>query len=558
MSDWRNLRPASCKTHHINPEGEPAYTERFDEVLAFHSPGFAPVLRNSLAWHINSEGKAIYSRRFLRTFGFYGGIAAVYDDSGWYHIDESGKDIYSQRYAWCGNFQEARCVVRRRDGLYCHIDERGAAVADICWRYAGDYRDGLAVVQAKDGQSTHVDLLGRLTHDHWFLDLDVYHKGFARARDEAGWMHIDGNGVAVYKKRFAAVEPFYNGQARVERFDGGLEIISETGETQITLRAPRQSEFAALSGDMVGFWKTQTIATAVELGIPEVLPLQEAGIAEQCGLTYKASNRFMRALEELHIAFFENDNWHLTERGEFLRGDHRMTLADAALEYAGPLSAMWSSLTEALRIDGDWKAPDVFGEVAQSSQRAVSHHRMLRSYARHDYPVVAGNLGLRGDEHILDAGGGLGTLANFILDAHPETKVTVLERSEVVAQGRQEQPLREGLDWEAVDLLQSWGVQAEGVVLSRVLHDWNDAKAIQILRNARASLPTGGRLFVVEMLLPENGGSGGLCDLHLLMATGGEERTAIEYRTLLEASEFDLLQIKHLSALPSVLVGVAK
>lgn len=558
MSDWRNLRPAACKTHHINPEGQPAYRERFDEVLAFHPPGLAPVLRDLAAWHINPDGTEAYSRRFLKTFGFYGGIAAVCDESGWHHIDASAKEIYSQRYAWCGNFQETRCTVRQHNGLYCHIDELGAEVSDTHWRYAGDYRDGLAVVQAEDGKSTHVDLQGRPTHGHWFLDLDVYHKGFARARDDAGWMHIDSNGAALYRKRFAAVEPFYNGQARVECFDGGREIISEAGKTLITLRPPRQSEFAALSGDMVGFWKTQTIATAIELGIPEVLPLQEAGIAEQCGLSSQATHRLMRALEELHIAYHADKSWHLTARGEFLRVDHRMTLADAALEYAGPLSAMWSSLTQALRIDGNWKAPDVFGEVAQNPKRVASHHRMLRSYARHDYPAVSRSLGLRGNEHILDAGGGLGTLANFMLDAHPGIKVTVLDRSEVIAQGSHEQPQRDGLKWKAVDLFKPWGVEADGVILSRVLHDWNDADAIQILRHARASLSAGGRLFVVEMLLPEEGGSGGLCDLHLLMATGGEERTASQYQKLLEASGFEFLQVKNLAALPSVLVGIAK
>jgi hypothetical protein len=109
-----------------------------------------------------------------------------------------------------------------------------------------------------------------------------------------------------------------------------------------------------------------------------------------------------------------------------------------------------------------------------------------------------------------------------------------------------------------VDLFKPWGVEADGVILSRVLHDWNDADAIQILRHARASLSAGGRLFVVEMLLPEEGGSGGLCDLHLLMATGGEERTASQYQKLLEASGFEFLQVKNLAALPSVLVGIAK
>lgn len=46
----------------------------------------------------------------------------------------------------------------------------------------------------------------------------------------------------AYARRFAMVEPFYNGQARVERFDGSLEVIDEAGCTVTVLR----SELAAM------------------------------------------------------------------------------------------------------------------------------------------------------------------------------------------------------------------------------------------------------------------------------------------------------------------------
>ena len=44
-------------------------------------------------------------------------------------------------------------------------------------------------------------------------------------------------GQPLYARRFAAVEPFYNGQARAERVDGGLEVIDEAGKRLVELRA---------------------------------------------------------------------------------------------------------------------------------------------------------------------------------------------------------------------------------------------------------------------------------------------------------------------------------
>src|SRR5258706_8434068 len=109
------------------------------------------------------------------------------------------------------NFQEGRCTVRRFADVYVHLRLNGTAPYKARYRYAGDYRDGIAAVQRADGQHTHLNLEGDLVHGIWFLDLGVFHKGYACARDEGGWHHIDVQGHALYLQRFAAVEPFYNG-----------------------------------------------------------------------------------------------------------------------------------------------------------------------------------------------------------------------------------------------------------------------------------------------------------------------------------------------------------
>jgi hypothetical protein len=235
---WRRAVVGPHGDHHL-VDGAPMYAARFDRVLPFHAPGLAPVRRGPDAWHINATGNAAYEARFRQTFGFYEDLAAVEDELGWCHIPPTGVPVYGERYAWCGNFQGGRCAVRAGDGRYFHITPVGARVYAETWRYAGDYREGFAVVQADDGRSTHVDGRGRLVHERWFLDLDVFHKGYARARDAGGWHHVDREGRAVYERRFAMVEPFYNGQARVERFDGGLEVIDEVGGVVLKLRAPR-------------------------------------------------------------------------------------------------------------------------------------------------------------------------------------------------------------------------------------------------------------------------------------------------------------------------------
>ncbi|MCY4469976.1 MAG: methyltransferase [Thiotrichales bacterium] len=577
---WRDARVAPSGTHHVRG-GAPLYAERFDEVLKFHEPGLAAVRHSAEAWHIRVDGTAAYDRRFHRTFGFYEGLAAVFAPAGWRHIRPDGTDLYPARFAWCGNFQGGRCAVREFGGSYLHLTPEGVPAYGARWRYAGDFRDRLAVVQSDIGRSTHIDPCGKPVHGGWFLDLDVFHKGCARARDEDGWMHVDLAGHPLYRRRFAAVEPFYNGQARVERLDGGLEVIDETGARVVELRPALKSAFAALSDDLAGFWRTQAICAAVELGVFEVLPATAAEIAEVCGLEPTRAKRLLRALAELRLVAHEDggrsehtghdraetgelcavtdedDKWRATERGACLTAGHPWTLVDAAVEYGRMFQAMWEALPRALRVDSRWRAPDIFAEVAGDPARVTPHHRMLTSYARHDYAAVPPVLGLRGDERVLDAGGGFGVLAGLLAETCPDLRITVLDRAEVVERAVCER-YGDRVRFRAVDLFGPWGIEGDAVILARVLHDWDDGPALRLLRHARHALPTGGQLFVVEMVLVEGGSAGGLCDLHLLVATGGRERTTSEYATLFDRAGFAFHGVRRLPALPSVVVGVAR
>jgi ubiquinone/menaquinone biosynthesis C-methylase UbiE len=219
------------------------------------------------------------------------------------------------------------------------------------------------------------------------------------------------------------------------------------------------------------------------------------------------------------------------------------------------LRQLWGSLADAMR-DPRWRPPDVFDDVAADPLRVTPHHRMLQSYARHDYPSVPAALRLRGDELLLDVGGGVGVLAELLLAEYPKLEVLLLDRPEVLAQA--EIRLDDRLHFVPGDLFEPWSVTADVSVLARVLHDWDNERAVIILRNVRAALPVGGRVFVVEMLVSDDGSFGGLCDLHLLMATGGRERTAEEYEFLLRQAGFEPVAVRTLAALPSIIEGVAR
>ena len=555
-SRWRDYRISADGSHHIH-RGCPAYTTRFLEVLKFHPPGLAPVRDASGSYHITPDGLAAYEARYVRTFGFYEDRASVHSSNGWFHILPDSNSVYSERYAWCGNFQESRCPVRQSDDCYFHIAADGSPVYAERYRYAGDFKDGFAVVQRDDGRHSHIDPHGNLVHRRWFLDLDVFHKNYARARDAQGWHHVDLQGEPLYRMRFKSVEPFYNGQARVEGFAGSLSIIDEMGETLVELRRPLHSQLEEISSDMVGLWKTQTIRAAVELGVFEVLPSSAKEVEQSLHLGESVGPRLMRALMELGLAWRDRGGvCHPTDSGSHLQRSHPLSLADAALHWGGEAYAAWSETAQSLQTgESGFKkryGKKFFDWLQDRPEELKSYHRAMSAYAKHDYHSLGDSVDFGVHDSILDAGGGDGELTFALLRAFPNLTATVLDRPEVVKAAGVPDNLASRCRFVSGDLFREWPIGADAVVLARVLHDWPDDEAALILDRARAAMPEGGALYLVEMVLDDSSGAGGLLDLNMLVMTGGAERTGEQFRGLLAQTGFEMLDVVETGSVSSV------
>ena len=559
IDDWRDSKPALDGTHHVNVHGGQAlYGKRFHEVLEFHAPGLAPVLDGSGAYHITADGFPVYDARHVRTFGFYEGCAAVHSADGWFHVLPDGSPLYPELYAWCGNFQEGRCPVRLPEGGYLHIKGDGTPAYSEHHRYAGDFKDGYAVVQRDDGRHSHIDKSGALLHGRWFLDLDVFHKNLARARDEQGWHHVDIKGQPLYRDRYRNVEPFYNGQARVEGADGSLSVIGEAGETLVELRGPLRTPLEELSGDMVGMWKTQAIRAAVELGVFESLPASAQDIERSLELSDSVGIRLMRALAELGLVRRDDEGvYQATEKGGLLQRSHTLSLTDAASLWGGETYAAWTEAEHSLRTGHSafrkLYGQNIFQHLRDRPEQLRSSHRAFASYARHDYRKLAQAIDIGVHDHVLDAGGGTGELAFALLRAHPGLTATVMDLPEVVRAAEPPEKLKGRCLFAAGDFFEQWPISSDAVMLARVLHDWPDDEAVRILDRAREAMPESGTLYVVEMVLDDDTGAGGLLDLNMLIVAGGAERTEEQFRRLLERAGFELLDVVTTRSVSSVI-----
>jgi hypothetical protein len=124
----------------------------------------------------------------------------------------------------------------------------------------------------------------------------------------------------------------------------------------------------------------------------------------------------------------------------------------------------------------------------------------------------------------------------------------VFDRPDVVANLSRAQLLDGRIVTEGGDFLTQVPTGADFYLLIRVLHDWDDASCIQILKQCRAAMGAGATLILGEELLEPDPGHGHptayLIDTHMMTMFGqARARSEDEFHGLLESAGFTMNRI---------------
>jgi cyclopropane fatty-acyl-phospholipid synthase-like methyltransferase len=150
----------------------------------------------------------------------------------------------------------------------------------------------------------------------------------------------------------------------------------------------------------------------------------------------------------------------------------------------------------------------------------------------------------------MDVGGGSGELLGTIAQQNRKLRGTVFDLprcAEAASKHLKQIGVDDRVEFVAGDFFKSVPALADAIILKSIIHDWDDARSVTILQNCREALPGGGKLLLVERLMPETPTMAvedreqALSDLNMMRGPGGCERTKAQYRELLEQSGFDLV-----------------
>ncbi|MTD54309.1 hypothetical protein GKO32_10020 [Amycolatopsis sp. RM579] len=335
-----------------------------------------------------------------------------------------------------------------------------------------------------------------------------------------------------------------------------LELVS-TGRFPDLVTAHRRESVPGtrLLRLLTGAWATQAIATAVELRLPDHLGTTAdlATLAAATGCDRESLGRLVRYLSSLGILHASADGYALTDLGRLLRSDGKNSMAALASMYGGPFYRSFAALTDAVRTGAE-SYERVFGahhfkHMAADPELAELFHRSMAA-SNAMFTEVVRLIDFSAARTVVDVAGGNGELLSQVLAAHPCLRGVLVDQPHVLTVA--EPALAPFADRCALipgDFTEVVPTGGDVYLLSRVLHDWDDAQCHTILTTCAANMPEHAELLVIERLLPESAGTESLAipwDVHMLCNVGGRERTESHYRALLAKAGFTLVDTQPL------------
>ncbi len=303
-----------------------------------------------------------------------------------------------------------------------------------------------------------------------------------------------------------------------------------------------------------GYQVSQAIHVAAALGIADLLaagPRASDDLARETGADPGSLYRLLRALAAVGVLREDEERrFAPTELGELLRTDVPGSLAGwAAFVGRSAFWNAWSALDHSVHTGENAfrhvHGTDVWSWRAERPEETAAFDRAMASLTGSNASVLEeydfGRFGT-----IVDVGGGNGALLATLLAALPAAKGILFDQPHVVAAA--------GAVLEAAGVADRCSVVGgsffdtvpeggDAYVLKSIVHDWEDAEAIAILRSCRRACSDGAALLLIERDLgpPNEVPAAKLSDLNMLVNPGGRERTVEEYATLFDEAGFRLV-----------------
>ncbi|MGN6561384.1 MAG: methyltransferase [Thermomicrobiales bacterium] len=316
---------------------------------------------------------------------------------------------------------------------------------------------------------------------------------------------------------------------------------------------------------------SRLLYVAVELGLAELLgdgSHDSAALAAAAGADPDALRRVLRGLAQLGVVAQDEDgHFTLTPLGACLRADAPDSQRAYVRWNGHPLwLQMWAHLLDTVHTGRaafeHAFGTDLFAYLAAHPDVAAAFHGGMAAVTAGAEDAILAGYDFAPLATLVDVGGGTGALLAAILRAYPQARGQILDRPDVRAEAEATiaaAGLGARCAFVAGDFFAAVPAGADAYILKAILHDWDDARSLAILRACRRAIPPHGRLLVIDQLLPMGAAATYetiMLDINMLAVLGSRQRTEGEHRALFEQAGFRLARVVPLASGDSLVEGV--
>lgn len=321
---------------------------------------------------------------------------------------------------------------------------------------------------------------------------------------------------------------------------------------------------------ITGFAVSQAIYVAARLGIADMLkdgPKASDELAGAAGADRDALARLLRFLAGQAIFAERADGrFELTPLAECLQAGAPGSMRTRALFWGQesvwrPWGELLYSVKTGLPAFNHIYGVGAFDYLAHNPKAAEVFHETLRVQAQWESAAVVAAYDFSGMSSIVDVGCGDGWFIAAVLKAHPRMRGILFDEPYVIEKAKARiaaQKVGDRCELIAGNFFESAPAGGTVYVLKHIVHDWDDDRAIAILKNCRERMTHGGRILILECVV-HSGNEPDIAkfiDVYMLVRHPGRERTESEYRALLAAAGFNLTRIVPTRSPVSVIEGV--
>jgi len=301
----------------------------------------------------------------------------------------------------------------------------------------------------------------------------------------------------------------------------------------------------------LGIFTVQAIYTSIKLGLIDGLS-SGAKTCQELATELKVHEKAL-----LHLLRFLADNGFVESDRE---GKYKLTSLGSQLQLDTPGSLYGSIITQMELILPAWDKlrysiktgksgfeaafqTSIYEYVSQNSGTAINLNKFMEQSTKEFTIPVLDKYDFSNVQKLVDVGGNTGQLTVALLQKYPHLQAILFDLEYAIKGAKdilESANVYDRCQVIAGDFFKSVPTGGDLYLIARVIFNWDDSHAIEILKNVRAAMGNSGKLLILDMVLPSQGKAEFelMASLNLLALLGALLRTDNEYFELLEKAGF--------------------